>query len=315
MKDTKNNNSIEQFKELVIEKLNKVPEFNSKVETQIIIKNNGLKLEGIFIKQSGKLVSPTFYIEDLYDEYCNGADSDCIVNKVIDGFETRNIPADEICKFMSDFMLVKEKVVFKIINFDDNQDLLKEVPYRKVLDLAVVYYCRIDYPEIGRGTITIKNENIEMWNVSEEDLYEAAFENANKYLPCSIMPMHTVLGQYVEDNFTEELKEQEKQFVEKINSDVNLYVMTNNEKSFGAATMFYENVLENFAMQLHKNLYILPSSIHEVLLLPVEDKDNHKTMQLQEMVFEVNNTQVMLEERLSYNVYFYNLENKKIELL
>ena len=305
MKDTKNNNSIEQFKELVIEKLNKVPEFNSKVETQIIIKNNGLKLEGIFIKQSGKLVSPTFYIEDLYDEYCNGADIDCIVNKVIDGFETRNIPADEICKFMSDFMLVKEKVVFKIINFDD----------RKVLDLAVVYYCRIDYPEIGRGTITIKNENIEMWNVSEEDLYEAAFENANKYLPCSIMPMHTVLGQYVEDNFTEELKEQEKQFVEKINSDVNLYVMTNNEKSFGAATMFYENVLENFAMQLHKNLYILPSSIHEVLLLPVEDKDNHKTMQLQEMVFEVNNTQVMLEERLSYNVYFYNLENKKIELL
>ena len=169
MKDTKNNNSIEQFKELVIEKLNKVPEFNSKVETQIIIKNNGLKLEGIFIKQSGKLVSPTFYIEDLYDEYCNGADIDCIVNKVIDGFETRNIPADEICKFMSDFMLVKEKVVFKIINFDDNQDLLKEVPYRKVLDLAVVYYCRIDYPEIGRGTITIKNENIEMWNVSEED--------------------------------------------------------------------------------------------------------------------------------------------------
>ena len=315
MKDTKNNNSIEQFKKLVIEKLNKVPEFNSKVETQIIIKNNGLKLEGIFIKQSGKLVSPTFYIEDLYDEYCNGADIDCIVNKVIDGFETRNIPADEICKFMSDFMLVKEKVVFKIINFDDNQDLLKEVPYRKVLDLAVVYYCRIDYPEIGRGTITIKNENIEMWNVSEEDLYEAAFENANKYLPCSIMPMHTVLGQYVEDNFTEELKEQEKQFVEKINSDVNLYVMTNNEKSFGAATMFYENVLENFAMQLHKNLYILPSSIHEVLLLPVEDKDNHKTMQLQEMVFEVNNTQVMLEERLSYNVYFYNLENKKIELL
>lgn len=315
MKDTKNNNSIEQFKELVIEKLNKVPEFNSKVETQIIIKNNGLKLEGIFIKQSGKLVSPTFYIEDLYDEYCNGADIDCIVNKVIDGFETRNIPTDEICKFMSDFMLVKEKVVFKIINFDDNQDLLKEVPYRKVLDLAVVYYCRIDYPEIGRGTITIKNENIEMWNVSEEDLYEAAFENANKYLPCSIMPMHTVLGQYVEDNFTEELKEQEKQFVEKINSDVNLYVMTNNEKSFGAATMFYENVLENFAMQLHKNLYILPSSIHEVLLLPVEDKDNHKTMQLQEMVFEVNNTQVMLEERLSYNVYFYNLENKKIELL
>ena len=315
MKDTKNNNSIEQFKELVIEKLNKVPEFNSKVETQIIIKNNGLKLEGIFIKQSGKLVSPTFYIEDLYDEYCNGADIDCIVNKVIDGFETRNIPADEICKFMSDFMLVKEKVVFKIINFDDNQDLLKEVPYRKVLDLAVVYYCRIDYPEIGRGTITIKNENIEMWNVSEEDLYEAAFENANKYLPCSIMQMHTVLGQYVEDNFTEELKEQEKQFVEKINSDVNLYVMTNNEKSFGAATMFYENVLENFAMQLHKNLYILPSSIHEVLLLPVEDKDNHKTMQLQEMVFEVNNTQVMLEERLSYNVYFYNLENKKIELL
>lgn len=315
MKDTKNNNSIEQFKELVIEKLNKVPEFNSKVETQIIIKNNGLKLEGIFIKQSGKLVSPTFYIEDLYDEYCNGADIDCIVNKVIDGFETRNIPVDEICKFMSDFMLVKEKVVFKIINFDDNQDLLKEVPYRKVLDLAVVYYCRIDYPEIGRGTITIKNENIEMWNVSEEDLYEAAFENANKYLPCSIMPMHTVLGQYVEDNFTEELKEQEKQFVEKINSDVNLYVMTNNEKSFGAATMFYENVLENFAMQLHKNLYILPSSIHEVLLLPVEDKDNHKTMQLQEMVFEVNNTQVMLEERLSYNVYFYNLENKKIELL
>lgn len=315
MKDTKNNNSIEQFKELVIEKLNKVPEFNSKVETQIIIKNNGLKLEGIFIKQSGKLVSPTFYIEDLYDEYCNGADIDCIVNKVIDGFETRNIPADEICKFMSDFMLVKEKVVFKIINFDDNQDLLKEVPYRKVLDLAVVYYCRIDYPEIGRGTITIKNENIEMWNVSEEDLYEAAFENANKYLPCSIMPMHTVLGQYVEDNFTEELKEQENQFIEKINSDVNLYVMTNNEKSFGAATMFYENVLENFAMQLHKNLYILPSSIHEVLLLPVEDKDNHKTMQLQEMVFEVNNTQVMLEERLSYNVYFYNLENKKIELL
>ena len=145
-----------------------------------------------------------------------------------------------------------------------------------------------------------------MWNVSEEDLYEAAFENANKYLPCSIMPMHTVLGQYVEDNFTEELKEQEKQFVEKINSDVNLYVMTNNEKSFGAATMFYENVLENFAMQLHKNLYILPSSIHEVLLVP--ESQGLKMDELKSMVQEVNDTELDREEILSYSVYYYNRE-------
>ena len=91
-----------------------------------------------------------------------------------------------------------------------------------------------------------------------------------------------------------------------------MYVLTNRKRCNGAACVLYEQVLENFAKKINDNLYILPSSVHEVIMIPASFAG--KASQLREMVEEINATQVEDEEVLSDSVYFFNRMTKKLEL-
>ena len=93
--------------------------------------------------------------------------------------------------------------------------------------------------------------------------------------------------------------------------DVPMYVLTNKEKIFGASVLLYSEKLQELAEKTGKNLLILPSSVHEVLLMPDEEEQEYGFYR--QMIAEVNTTQVDPEEVLSYSLYCYDRQKKEIK--
>ena len=85
---------------------------------------------------------------------------------------------------------------------------------------------------------------------------------------------------------------------------MNMYVMTNTRGINGAACLLYKNALARFAQKLKQDLFLLPSSVHEVILVP--KSDILKKEDLSEMVREINKTEVSPKEVHSDTVYVYD---------
>ena len=94
-------------------------------------------------------------------------------------------------------------------------------------------------------------------------------------------------------------------------NEIKMFILTNEQKLFGAATMLYPNILKSVADKLESNLFILPSSTHEVLVVPSEKND---AMYLMSVVNEVNNHSLATEDILSYNVYLYDRLKDEISM-
>ena len=149
----------------------------------------------------------------------------------------------------------------------------------------------------GTASMMIRNEHLEMWGVTPNDIYKKAKENTWRLLPSEFHCMKLLLEEYVSDNNYP-------------GGDV-LYVLTNKIRSFGAAVILYEGCLEMIAEFLEDNYYVLPSSIHEVIIVSEKDAP-WGGVGLSEMVAEINMTQVDAEEVLSDSAYFYDREKKKL---
>lgn len=293
-----------------VEKIKKMAESvagkDGSVQITHVIKNNGCEYDGLVILRKDCCISPTIYLNGYYEQYCKGKTFESIFSgiKEIYLFNKDRISVDT-SSFMS-FEGVKDKIVFKLINYNANRKLLSLIPHKKILDLAMVFYCMIEKTDEGNTTALIYNSNMDHWNVREEDIYRAAMNNTARILPAGISKMSKLLESY--DDYDKYDMGFEKEDVE----NCQLYVLTNDCRINGAACMLYENVLKNFADRIESNLYILPSSIHEVIILPQFAMFNKQ--ELVNMVREVNAEGVAVDEVLSYTVYEYNRETGELSM-
>jgi hypothetical protein len=158
---------------------------------------------------------------------------------------------------------------------------------------------------------------MKLWDVTLEELKALAVQNTEELFPASIKSMEEVLSGILsegvlgssEENITEELSMQ--LFPDsKNNAQPKMYILTNQKGINGASCLLYENVIRQFAQKINSDLYILPSSIHEIILIPNDISMNKETFT--KMVEDVNRTQVAAEEVLSDHVYHYSRENDRI---
>lgn len=89
-----------------------------------------------------------------------------------------------------------------------------------------------------------------------------------------------------------------------------MYVLSNKSRVDGAACMLYPNLIQDFAEAIQSSFYIIPSSIHELLLLPTRHLE--ESQEIKSMIREINDTQVSAEEILSYSLYLYDKEERRI---
>ena len=95
--------------------------------------------------------------------------------------------------------------------------------------------------------------------------------------------------------------------------DRDMYILTNRCKRFGAAEMLDKNTLRMIAGQVGDGFIVLPSSVHETIVLPPKDGSEYKT--LAEMVRDINDTEVDADERLSYHVYVYSRDEEMLKIV
>lgn len=260
-----------------------------------IMKNNSLELDGLVIQEEGMSAAPAVYLDGYYQKYLEGMEIDEIARKIVGIHRERAVSFDAEKYFEPDF--VRGRILCRLINTGRNGRLLESVPHRAFLDLSVVYYCCMEDIEVdGMATMLIRNSHMERLGFTEEELYGLAVSNMAEFMPTRIRSLSEVLDELAFGHAAGgEPSEGD--------DDVKMYVASNGKGLFGAACMLDGSALEGFAVR-NGDFYIIPSSVHELLLVPASEGVSEK--RLCDIVMEVNDTQVSHEEFLSDSVYMYD---------
>ncbi len=297
--------SILDFANLVESEIKKRHEAEVDTTVVVIPKNNGVKKTGIILRGKGESIAPTIFMEEFYKDYMKGLEMKEIIEQVWGVYEAEKLDNTWIVQAFQDKEYIKKKVVYRLLNKKKNLELLEDTPYMDFLDLAIVPYVEIALNNHTKGAVKVSNEHLSMWEITHDEIFQWAGKNTCRILPPKIYTVEELLQQLFEtsgDLYAGEVLDSMCQIGRE--ERFPMYVLTNYEKRFGAACMVYEDVLEMFAQQLNSDIYIIPSSIHELILLPRSagmDKEYIK-----DMVREVNATQVPKEEVLSDEVYLYS---------
>lgn len=306
----------------------------AEVKLTPVRKNNGVVLNGLVIMEKQHHITPTIYLEGFYEEYKGGRNFIEVVLKIIQLYERSRIEQGGSMDFFKDYEQVRKKIYYKLINAGKNKELLEEAPYIPYLDLAIVFYYDCSNELFGNAAILIKNSHLKMWNVDVYELYKEAVINTPKNNPYEIKTMEEVMKEILIESMKEELSKgmekesREEEFLsaegmdelakqligqtERTDNQTPMYVLSNTERIHGAACILYGHLLEDISKKINDNLYILPSSVHEMIIIPASFAG--KTSDLKLMVEEINETQVEEEEVLSNSVYFFNRSTKKLEM-
>ncbi len=294
-------------------------EFEGEAEVKLhtITKNNGVVLTGITISQKEVNISPTIYLDAFYEDYQNGRSMEDMQKEIKEIYEQSKLQESVDMDFFTKWEQAKDRIVFKLVNYNKNRKLLSHIPHRRVLDLAVVYYYLVDKKEFANATILIDNKHIETWKATEAELYELAKRNTSKLLKANLWSMLNILQEFGLEEWPEndDLQEEDSKILKMHGKkDVSgMYVLSNETRMFGAVVMLYPGVLKRCAEILECDYFILPSSVHEVILVPDEGIVEEKKLKC--MVKDVNETQLEAQEVLSDAVYYFSAKTGNIQCL
>lgn len=285
-----------------------------RVEVQEVHKNNNVMLQGLLIHAKDKNVSPTIYLNSFWDAYEKGIPFAVIIERIMRIYEEDTPKENVDMSFFKDFEQVKERICYRLISAERNQELLSKIPHMEYLDLAICFYYSYQGEALGSGSILIYDSHMKMWDTTTEELYELAQQNTSRLFPDEWNAMETIIrelmaeqGEEVAELFPDE--EEEAEFFEQLP----MLILSNENRVYGASCLLYPGVLSTLADSRGQNLYIIPSSIHEVIVLPDSGKENAD--RLRRMIAEVNTTQVEPEEILSDNLYYYDRLLKQIKIV
>ena len=261
-----------------------------------------------------KNATPTIYVNNLYEEYERTGNYEEVVRMAAETME-RGIKSfnDEIKAELLDTSRLKDNVFFTLINAEQNREILKTVPHREFEDLAIVYRWNLGNDSLGTYTNLVDNDLAKKEGLTENDLYNAANKNTKELFPILVKNMNEVISEIIfgESGIDEEMQKEFSEVMQETPDENCMYVITNESKLFGAASMLYEEPIHELAEQVGGDLYILPSSVHEVIAVPA---DFGSPEELAEMVYEINMEQVDINDRLSNQVYHYDGDLRTLRL-
>ncbi len=267
------------------------------------LKNNSVELTGIMFKKTGERVSPTIYIEDLYEEYRRKKKTLCeITDEMIARYESSRDSMQELSRFDVDYENNKRKIVYRLISKERNKELLNDMPYIPFLDMAITFHMVISVNKKYVQSLKISKELQEKWNISVEQLLRIAKENTIKMFPAEVQGLKEFVREYLL-NREEDLTNCGK---------VDMIVVTNELGINGATVILYDGIIEELAERYESDLYVIPSSIHEMIVVPAkEDPEKELYEILKFMVKDINEHFVADEEILSNRVYTYLRKEKR----
>ena len=277
-------------------------------------RNNGVTRDRLTLQGPGAHLAPTIYLNPYYQKLIRGSSLESIVEEILQLYQTTPPPASLTAESVINFEYLKDKIMFRMIHNASNQVLLSDVPHIPYLDLSIIFFLSLERTETGQVTAMIHNSHARMWNVTAKDLWRLARENTPREFPAEIQSMQellqTMAGDTSQDACDPSLLEL---LLQSPIETIPLYVLTNQTGLYGAACMIYQDILKDFAARLEKDLIVLPSSVHEVLLTP--DSPDTSYEDLSNMVRTINTQEVPLEDQLSNQVYLYTRSDDRLRIV
>lgn len=289
--------NFEEFKAWVKENItSKDWKETSQVEISVVKKNNGVSKAGLFIRENGQDVSPILYLDDYYIHYQNGELLENVIRNIRADYDKKVQMAAVKIPNLQEFENIRGRVIYRLVNYEKNKEILEDCPHIRLYDLAVTFrwVARID--DVGVSTSLITNKQVKEWGVSVNDLVLTARQNTPRLFPAQIIDMEEMLAGMVS-------------FI-LYPSAIPMYILTNEQELNGASALLYGDILKDFANKKGADMYILPSSIHEVIMIPADRIDDPK--KLSSMVHEANTTVVSTGDVLSDSVYYYDRKKDQI---
>lgn len=270
----------------------------AQVFVQETVKNNGVVQTGICIKDAAADIAPVIYLDRYFEEYMEGESMDGLCRDILDAYAAGKPYAGFDVSSVTDFGCVQGHICLKLVNAGSNRGMLDSVPYLPFHDLAVVFYVIAGGGFTGGiSTIDVDRGIQEIWGVDARTLYALALRNTQRLMRGSVKSMQDVL---------KEMDGPDASFPSP------LYVATNSQKFYGAASILYPGLLGRFADNAG-DFYILPSSVHEALFLPCSAGFGPEGVR--SLVHEVNRAEVPPEDFLSDNVYRYIKAEGRVEIV
>lgn len=275
--------NYEEYKEYL---MNEIENQGRNVHLTKYEKNNGTEKEALTI-QMGNGAEPIIYLEELFESYNDGASVERQIESIMKIVEQDS----EAVHLMGLELLneswenIRSKIGVQVINYEWNEKKLEEIPHKRLLNLAIV--CRVMFS--GNSSSLVTNALLEKWKITKEELMDEAFSNLKngKY---TIKGLSQLVAMRIdEDPLPDE--------------DELMYVMTNDAQVYGATGIARTDLLKEFADKIETDIYVIPSSIHEILLVPANGSVDLEYMK--SVVKEVNQMDVKKEEWLSDDIYFF----------
>lgn len=318
--------------QLVKETVNNYPAFMQEITQKVkmmlgeefsiriykVTKNNSLELDSLVMLKKGKNFAPNIYLLPYYEAYMQGTSIKVLAERICSVYRSYSVPAMDD-QFSYSYEQIRPFIIYRLVSYERNKKLLENIPYIKYLDMAITFHCLVREDNDGIGTIRITNEHMQMWDTSLQELHLLAMNNTKNLLPPTLRSMEEVILGMLGEEYLE-MKEDDssdkmlKSLIDTqdTSKEHKMYILSNSKGINGATCLLYDNILKAFSNQIHSDFYILPSSIHEVILVPY-DKTITKEA-LSDMVRDVNHTQVARDEVLSDLVYYYSGKNNTISM-
>ena len=278
---------------------------NVEISETVVVKMNDQKLHGLVIREKGSDAAPTFYMDEMFERYENGENMGELMTELAGNYSMVDLmPRPPEVDLSWDN--VKDKLTVRLLEKSRNREFLSTMPYVSVgHGLAIIADINMGEDRGGDWRIAINNNVLESLGVDKERLFSDAMSNAKIYDPEELVDMTNALFSPVKNNL---LDRDEPLGPDELGG---MYVLTNSTGSLGAAALFYPDVKEKAAELLGSDYYILPSSTHEVILVPDTAGINPK--ELCEMVKQANRTVVDEKDILSDNVYHYSRDERRLD--
>lgn len=259
------------------------------------IKNNDTVKVGVVLKDKDENIALTIYLEEYYEMFQEGETIDTIIDDIL-FFSTSNPTPNVIGEdLFQDFSNASQKLIYKLVDKEANEEFLKLHPNRMFHNMAIVYCLLLDIGEKGCLSVTVRNEHLEGWKKAEEDLYFIAHKNTEQMLPVKLSGLNTLVNQMMGDLGISIPLE-----------DNDAYILTNQYCYYGAATLLYKGTLEMIYEELGTDYYILPTCVHEALVIPKLDSDDIEEVdKMREEIILDLLSENMQEDILSRKLFYY----------
>lgn len=289
--------TYETFRKEVLQGLQSRDIGNASLSLTKKLKSNGQIRYGIVFNNPATNTSPTIYLEEYYGLYQLTGNFTEIVDALVHLY--RSLPAIQVDeKELYNFFAAKDRIIMKLVNTEKNRAFLETVPHIPFQDLSIVYFYFMGKAGNRFMDMPVNDDLIRRWGIDTPTLHQQAMANYNRLLPIKFGSLNQLL---LEHGLLD--KEDYAALSDDGWSDA-LYCLTNEFSTGGAVLMTCKNLMDKIADFLGEDFYILPSSTHEVLLLPESRAPSKED--LDQIVQEVNREALEPEDYLSDHAYYYS---------